>query len=249
VAPPPSFAELIQLVRSDANSDEVLDQLATASLVISQLSDTGDAVLGHFVDQARKNGRSWVEISSVLGVTKQAVHKRFAAAGAADRPLLRRYTERARHTVEAATAIARGFQHPVVGTEHILLGFFHDPGCIAATILAAAGTDHDTVQAAVLRHVPRGTGPTEPASPAGQANFDEPREPAELPLTHRAVDALARALGEALELGQNYVGTEHMLLALYGDPESVAARVLVEVGPDDATAKARVVESLAKLRT
>ncbi len=247
MTPPPTFAELIQVVRRDANSDEVLDQLATASLVVNQLSETGDAVLGHFVDQARKNGRSWVEISSVLGVTKQAVHKRFA--GSTDRPWLRRYTERARHAVEAATAIARGFRHNVVGTEHILLGFFEDPGCIAATILVGAGADHDTVEAAVLRHVPRGIGPTEPASPVGLADFGEAREPAELPLTHRALDALARAPGEALELGHTYVGTEHMLLALYGDPESVAARVLVEVGLDDATAKARVVGSLAKLTT
>jgi ATP-dependent Clp protease ATP-binding subunit ClpA len=69
------------------------------------------------------------------------------------------------------------------------------------------------------------------------------------PLTHRAVDALSRAPGEALKFGHNYVGTEHVLLALYGDPESVAAKVLAEVGPDAGTAKAAVLEALAHQTT
>jgi hypothetical protein len=242
VAPPPTFAELIEMVLRDANSEEALDQLAKASLVVSQISETGDAVLGHFVDRARKNGRSWVEISNVLGVTKQAVHKRFAAGGSAERRWLRRYTERARHAVEASSGIARGFQHSVVGTEHLLLALYGDPESVAAKVLAEVGADRNTVAAAVLRHVPRGTEP----SPLRQANPDETGESADLPLTHRATDAFARALKEARELGHNYVGTEHLLLALYGDPESVAAKVLAEVGPGAATAKAGVVEALAQ---
>jgi hypothetical protein len=240
VPPSPTFAELIEMVLRDTNSEEVLDQLARASLAVRQISETGDAVLGHFVDQARKNGRSWVEISNVLGVTKQAVHKRFAGDGLADQRWLRRYTERARHAVEAASAIARQFQHTVVGTEHILLGFFEEPECLAAKILVGAGADRETVTAAVLRHVPRGTEP----SPVRQ-DFAETGQAVD-PLTHRAVDALSRALGEALKLGHNYVGTEHVLLALYGDPESVAAKVLAEVGPDAGTAKAGVVEAVAQ---
>jgi len=244
VAPPPTFTELIEMVLREANSEEVLDQLAGASLAVNQISETGDAVLGHFVDQARKNGRSWVEISNVLGVTKQAVHKRFAGDGSADQRWMRRYTERARHAVEAASAIARGFQHNVVGTEHVLLGFFEEPECLAAEILVGAGADRETVTAAVLRHVPRGTEP----SPVRQ-DFGEAGEAADPPLTHRAVDALSRALGEALKLGHKYVGTEHVLLALYGDPESVAAKVLAEVGPDAGTAKAGVVEALAQQTT
>jgi hypothetical protein len=242
MAPPPTFAELIEMVIRDTNSEEVLDQLATASLVVSQVSETSDTVLGYFVDQARKDGRSWVEISNVLGVTKQAVHKRFAGGGSADRPWLRRYTERARHAVQAASAIALGFQHSVVGTEHVLLALYGDPESVAAKVLAEVGADRDTVAAAVLRHVPRGTGP----SHVKEADPDETGEAADLSLTHRATDALARALGEALKLGHNYIGTEHVLLALYGDPESVAAKVLAEVGPSAATAKAGVVEALAQ---
>ena len=230
------------MVLRDANSEEALDQLAEASLVVSQMSDIEDAVLGHFVDRARKNGRSWVEISNVLGVTKQAVHKRFAGDGSAERRWLRRYTERARRAVDASSGIARGFQHRVVGTEHLLLALYGDPESIAAKVLAEVGADHDTVVAKVLRHVPRGTEPP----PDRQADPDESSETADLPLTDRATDACTRALKEARTLGHNYVGTEHLLLALYGDPESIAAKVLAEVGPGTATAKARIVEALAQ---
>ena len=77
MTPAPSLHDLIETVRRDAESDDVLDQLATARAIVTDLSETGDAVLGHFVDRARGSGRSWTEISNVLGVTKQAVHKRF----------------------------------------------------------------------------------------------------------------------------------------------------------------------------
>jgi len=80
MAPPPSLQELIEIVRQDSSSDQPLDQLVTAAAAAAQLEETTDALLGHFVDRCRRDGRSWTEISVALGVTKQAVHKRFATA-------------------------------------------------------------------------------------------------------------------------------------------------------------------------
>src|SRR5260370_18348224 len=83
MAPPPTLQELIEIVRQDSSSDQPLDQLVAAAAAAAQLEETTDALLGHFVDRCRRDGRSWSEISNALGVSKQAVHKRFAPALAA----------------------------------------------------------------------------------------------------------------------------------------------------------------------
>src|ERR1700728_1583765 len=127
--PPPTLQELIDIVRQDTGSAESLDLLVTAAAAVAQLEETGDALLGHFVDQCRRSGHSWSEISQALGVTKQAVHKRFALA--ADRliaetpnPTLERFTMRARNVLAAAIrAAAPG----LVGSEHLLAGLFAEP--------------------------------------------------------------------------------------------------------------------------
>ena len=100
MTPPPSLQDLIDTVRQDAHSDSPLDQLVTAAATVAQIEDTSDSLLGHFVDRCRLEGRSWSEISAALGVTKQAVHKRFAAS-VADQviasipaPTLERFTAR-----------------------------------------------------------------------------------------------------------------------------------------------------------
>jgi hypothetical protein len=86
MAPPPTLQELIEIVRQDSSSDQPLDQLVAAAAAAAQLEETTDALLGHFVDRCRRDGRSWSEISNALGVSKQAVHKRFAPALAAHWP-------------------------------------------------------------------------------------------------------------------------------------------------------------------
>ena len=105
MAPPPTLQELIEIVRRDAGSDLPIDQLVVAATAAAQLEETTDALLGHFVDRCRRDGRSWTEISAALGVTKQAVHKRFASAmatqlaAASPRPTFERFTDRARHVL------------------------------------------------------------------------------------------------------------------------------------------------------
>ena len=77
--PPPTLQELIDIVRQDTGSAESLDLLVTAASAVAQLEETGDALLGHFVDRCRRDGNSWSQISQALGVSKQAVHKKYAA--------------------------------------------------------------------------------------------------------------------------------------------------------------------------
>ena len=128
MSPPPTLQELIETVRQDAGSDQPLDQLVIAAAAASQLEETTDALLGHFVDRCRRDGRSWTEISNALGVTKQAVHKRFAPALAAHivaatpNPTFERFTDRARHVVAASRRVARSLGAEDVAAEHLLLG-------------------------------------------------------------------------------------------------------------------------------
>src|SRR5262245_30869963 len=152
MTPAPSLQELIETVERDTQSSASLDLLATASSTVAQLEEVGDAVLGHFVDRCRRNGHSWTEISTALGVSKQAAHKRFTFPA----PTLERFTPRARGAVDAATKAARSLGHDFVGTEHLLLGLFAEPQGLAALALAEAGVDRAAVEANVLEAVPRG---------------------------------------------------------------------------------------------
>ena len=77
MTPAPTLQELIQTVLADTRSGDPLRQLGQAAQTAGELEDVTDSLLGHFVDRARRAGRSWSEISSVLGVSKQAAHKRF----------------------------------------------------------------------------------------------------------------------------------------------------------------------------
>src|SRR5262245_50986596 len=101
MAPPPSLDDLINTVQRDAPTADPLDQLATASSTVSQIAETSDALLGHYVDRARGSGKTWTEISAVLGVSKQAVHKRFSSSGVS-MPTYERFTQRTRAALAKA---------------------------------------------------------------------------------------------------------------------------------------------------
>lgn len=230
MAPTPSLQELIDTVHQDAPSDDTLDQLATASRTVAALAEVGDDVLGYFVDHARRAGHSWTEISTALGVTKQAVHKRFVATTRA--PDLYRLTDRARAVLVAATEVARGFGHPYVGTEHLLLGLFAEPDSIAAKVLTDGGVTREAVEEALLRRTPRRA-----ETPEGS-----------LPYTRRTATVVEGTQAEALRLGHDYIGTEHLLLSLYTEGRGLAVMILGELGLDRDTAQARVVERLIGYR-
>jgi hypothetical protein len=225
--PGPSLEELIATVRADAGSEDALEQLTTAVHTVTELEETADAALAYFVDRCRGNGRSWSEISKALGVTKQAAHKRFSPA-----PPLQRLTSRASSALSQSAVEARGLGHPYIGTEHVLLALFADSASVAAKVLAELGITRDSVEQHILDITPRGS-----------AKVEAP------PYTPRATACLERTMVEAVQLGHNYVGTEHILLALFSDAEGFAARILAELGANDDDVRARVIEALVRFTT
>jgi ATP-dependent Clp protease ATP-binding subunit ClpA len=180
--------------------DEPLDQLTDAVIAAAALGDIADHLIGHFVDQARKSGASWTEIGKCMGVTKQAAQKRFVPK--ADALLdpnagFGRFTPRARNVIVVAQNKAGEAGNNEIGTDHLVLGLFADPDGLAAKLLAGQGIDADTVIKAITL-------------PPRADNV-----PTLIPFNGQAKKALELTFRQALRLGHNYVGTEHILLALY----------------------------------
>ena len=226
MTPGPSLQDLITTVHTDAASDDPLEQLAVAARTAAELEEVADAALSHFVDQCRRRGRSWTEISKALGVTKQAAHKRFTPA-----MTLERFTPRARALLENAVKEAQALAHPYVGTEHVLLALCRDDECLAAKVLADQNVTYEVVEQLVTEVTPRG-------SASGTPVF-----------TPRASIAVEKALAEALHLGHNYIGTEHILLALFADAEGFAAKLLTQLGATYADVRARIIARLSGYRS
>lgn len=222
MTPGPDLQQLIDTIKTDAGTDDELEQLATAAATISELTSTGDAALGFFVDRARGAGKSWVEISAVLGVSKQAAHKRFADSWTS-KPAFNRYTQRAMTVVKAAADVARERNHDYIGTEHLLLAFYAEPDSLATKALLQHGITEERVRAAVDEINPA----EQPTDPPKTLDASRP------PYTRRTAHVLQGAVGEALTLGHNYVGTEHLLLSFYRDQGGLATKILLAEGLDE----------------
>ena len=225
MTPSPTLQELIDGVRADAPGEEALLQLSQASKTVGDLEQVGDALLSHFVDQCRRSGHSWSAISNALGVSKQAAHKRFTL----DVPTFERFTQRARSVLSQSETEAHRLGHGFVGTEHILLALLEVPEGIAMKVLDEVGISKPMVEEQVLELIKRTT-----ASEEGK-----------LPFTPRAKAVLRGAVEVAMQLGHNYIGTEHLLLGLFGDEDSVAAKVLRDLGASYGVVRDRTLELLA----
>jgi ATP-dependent Clp protease ATP-binding subunit ClpC len=125
-----------------------------------------------------------------------------------------KFTERARRVIVLAQEEARVLDHNSIGTEHLLLGIVHEGQGVAARTLEALGIRLAAVRHAIEREVPRGSSPA-----VGTLSF-----------TARAKKSLENALRESLQLGHNYIGTEHILLGLMRTEDARAARVLSDLG-------------------
>jgi ATP-dependent Clp protease ATP-binding subunit ClpA len=179
---------------------DVLEQLSDAVLAAEHLGEVADHLIGHFVDQARRSGASWTDIGKSMGVTKQAVQKRFvprAEATSLDpNQGFERFTPRARNVVVAAQNAANQAHNGEITPDHLLLGLLSDADALATKLLTAQHVDPESVRAAIAL-------PPAIADPPQLTPFSGPARKA-LELTFR----------EALRLGHNYIGTEHLLLAL-----------------------------------
>ncbi|MGZ6978137.1 MAG: Clp protease N-terminal domain-containing protein, partial [Acidimicrobiia bacterium] len=130
--------------------------------------------------------------------------------------MFERFTDRARRVVVLAQEEARLLNHNYIGTEHILLGLIHEGEGVAAKALVSLGISLEAVRAQVEEIIGHGG-----SAPSGH-----------IPFTPRAKKVLELSLREALQLGHNYIGTEHILLGLIREGEGVAAQVLVKLGAD-----------------
>src|SRR6202142_1112886 len=140
-----------------------------------------------------------------------------------------RFTDRARRVLVLAQEEARLLNHSFIGTEHILLGLIHEGEGVAAKALEQLGISLEAVREKVEETIGlSGTAPT--GSP---------------PFTPRAKKVLELSLREALQLGHNYIGTEHMLLGLVREGEGVAAQVLVNLGADLSRVRQQVIQLLS----
>src|SRR3712207_5599961 len=140
-----------------------------------------------------------------------------------------RFTERARQVVVLAQDEARALKHNYIGTEHILLGLLREEEGLAARVLESLDITVEEVRAQVARIVGQGDEVT-----TGQ-----------IPFTPRAKKVLELALREALSLGHNYIGTEHILLGLVRENEGVAARILLDFDADAEKIRNEIIRMLS----
>ena len=143
--------------------------------------------------------------------------------------MFERFTDRARRVVVLAQEEARLQNHNYIGTEHILLGLIHEGEGVAAKALESLGISLEGVRGQVEELIGQGG-----SSPSGH-----------IPFTPRAKKVLELSLREALQLGHNYIGTEHILLGLIREGEGVAAQVLVKLGADLSRVRQQVIQLLS----
>ncbi|HEX2574942.1 MAG TPA: ATP-dependent Clp protease ATP-binding subunit [Aquihabitans sp.] len=143
--------------------------------------------------------------------------------------MFERFTDRARRVVVLAQEEARLLNHNYIGTEHILLGLIHEGEGVAAKALESLGISLEGVRSQVEEIIGQGG-----SSPSGH-----------IPFTPRAKKVLELSLREALQLGHNYIGTEHILLGLIREGEGVAAQVLVKLGADLSRVRQQVIQLLS----
>ena len=202
---PASQVRLDDLIHSVATgAEEPLDQLAQAVLVAEHLGELADALVGHFVEEARRSGSSWSEIGRSLGVSKQAAQKRFVSgtgpkAAALDASQgFSRFTEDGRAVVVAAHQQAHEAGSDRITVAHLVLALVADADSPAARAISAQGVSLDDV-----RRIGSATLP-----PAAET------VPAMVPFDAHARSILEQSFAEAQRAGSESVDSQHVLLAL-----------------------------------
>jgi hypothetical protein len=231
---PVSLDNLITYVRTLQPGGGALEQLSSAMTVSEQLDEQSDALIGYFVDQARRSGASWSQIGASMGVSKQAAQKRFVPRSlAAETPApFSRFTPRAVSVLAAAGQLAGAAP---VSAAHVAAGLLTEPHSIAALVVGQAGVTSEQFVAAI------GAGPAQASHGADPAALES------LDFSDDAKEALKGALRAALGLGHNYIGTEHMLLGVLG-AEGPVSQSLAGAGLDAETAGRLIAAELAALK-
>jgi ATP-dependent Clp protease ATP-binding subunit ClpA len=212
-----------------------------------------------FVESAsRVPGASGSKLS-VLRVSRNVNPARITRQGAYDSPVFERFTERARRVVVIAQDEARALKHDYIGTEHVLLGLLGVEEGLASRVLLTFDVDAETVRARIVALVGEKSdevGGQIPFTPREWKGFElsliriggrtEGLKNRQRPFTPRAKKVLELSLRQALALGHNYIGTEHILLGLVAENEGVGARILGEFGLDLETIRNTVIQILTR---
>jgi ClpA/ClpB-like protein len=207
---PVPLDNLIAYVKAIHPDGGPLENVADAFTVSGQLDEQSDALIGHFVDQARRSGASWNQIGTAMGVSKQAAQKRFVSGRMSDlsdlsdllpkgRNAFSRATDRAFRVLVAASKLAA--PEPV-GAAHVAAALFTEPKGVAAKAFEAAGLSAEQVSAAL------GTGLAAVVPTADKGALRG------LALDESGKATLRDSLKWALRLGHNYIGTEHLMLGV-----------------------------------
>ena len=198
IAYPVRLDDLIDVIKTVHS--EPLEQLTDAMLAAESLGEIADHLTGHFVDQARRSGASWTDIGKCMGVTKQAAQKRFVPKVPDLDPSqgFSRFTPRARNVVVQSQEEARKAQNAEIRPEHLVLGLLAEASGLGTKAIIAQGVSLDAVREAAVAALP--------------AAVDE--VPSLIPFNADAKKVLELTFREALRLGHDFVGTEHVLLAL-----------------------------------
>ncbi|ANY21947.1 Clp protease N-terminal domain-containing protein [Gordonia terrae] len=221
--------------------DDPLDQLSDAVLAAQHLGDVADSLIGHFVDQARRSGASWTSIGASMGVSKQAAQKRFVdrvstassdEAPADDNPFSR-FTPRAANVLMAANAGAAADRAEHVTPAHIARSLTAEPTSLVFVVLSEFGVDAAAWTAAITPLVP---------SPR---DIPDAEATSVVPYDEAAKAVLESTVGVAVELGHNYIGTEHLLLGMFADDGLAGA--LGGLGLTPEAVRGKIVEALAQV--
>jgi hypothetical protein len=230
---PVRLDDLIEAIKK--THTDALEQLTDAVIAADHLGDVADHLIGHFVDQARRSGASWTDIGKSMGVTRQAAQKRFVPKGSAAQDLdpsqgFGRYTPRARNVVVSSQNEARAAANAEIRPEHLVLGLLAEPEGLAAKAILAQDVLLDTVRQAATAALP----------PAADSM------PALVPFDAGAKKVLELTFREALRLGHNYIGTEHILLALLEHEDG--SGLLTGLGIEKAGVEATVARMLEQIQ-
>ncbi|MGW4633415.1 Clp protease N-terminal domain-containing protein [Nocardia sp. NPDC004415] len=216
-----------------ARPDNVLDQLSDAVVAANHLGEVADHLIGHFVDQARRSGASWTDIGVSMGVSKQAAQKRFVPKQPGDAAAMdpqagfAKFTDRARQVVVGSQESARAVSNARITLGHLILGLIDQSEGLAAREIVARGVSLDAVRDAATATLP---------APDAEV-------PALIPFDGETKKVLELTFREALRLGHNYIGTEHILLALLEQENGTG--VLSGLGLEKAQVESDLVELLA----
>jgi hypothetical protein len=238
--PPVRLDELIDYVTSHEGT--ALDHVSAAVRTSEHLGELADHLIGHFVDQARRSGASWTEIGRSMGVTKQAAQKRFVPKGPVQfegfptgpgGKFGERFTDRAKRAEIAARQLAIKHRNEQVEPEHVVLAMLHEPEGMAARTIVALGVSVEAAREALGVALP-------PAAVGEQAREHVSFGP-------RSKNVAKLALREALSLGHNYIGTEHLLLGVVKEEATQGGGALTGLGLTEQRVREWLIPELAKL--